>query len=68
MSQYQDDNQYIKMKIGLGVLRSLFVRDEDGNRLRLELRGPDEDGFFDGVVTVDYDDNLLKKAQAPDES
>lgn len=65
--QYDGDLQFVKMKIGIGVLRHFLTRDDDGNRLRLELRGPDRDGYFEAVVTTDYSNSLLAgRARADD--
>lgn len=54
-----DDDQMVKMRISVGMLRTLITRDDYGNRLRLELKGPDDEGFFLGVVTTDFEDNAF---------
>jgi hypothetical protein len=60
--EYDGDLEWVKMRISIGLLRNLLTRDDDGNRLHLELRGPDRDGYFEAIVTVDYGDNLLAKS------
>jgi hypothetical protein len=40
------------------AIETLFTRDHDGNRLRVEWGEAGADGFHDPVISVDYTDNI----------
>ena len=55
--------QTLPIKISRELLQTLFTRDEQCNRLRLEVTGPDDEGFYGATVTVDQTDNPLDVAE-----
>lgn len=55
--------QYYNVRMSSELVRELFLRDHECNRLSVQLGKPDADGFYTPVVTVDYTDNPLAAAE-----
>jgi hypothetical protein len=55
-----DDPRYVKILITPELLETLFTRDEQGNRLSLELGEPDAEGFYTPTITTHYEDNPFR--------
>ena len=55
---FQEHERKVRMSIEL--MDTLFTRDKDGNRLRVEWGGPDAEGFYSPIIHVDYNDNPLR--------
>jgi len=55
-----DEPHEVKMRIHRWVLEQWVTRDDEGNRLRLTLSEPDNEGFCSATVSVDYADNPFR--------
>lgn len=55
-------DRYVNIRITPELLETLFTRDDRGNRLKIDLGDPDEDGFHTVTVTTDYEDNIMRRA------
>ena len=49
----------VKINIARDLLETLFTRDEEGNRLTIEVGEPDAEGFRDVTITRHPEDNLV---------
>jgi len=54
----------LKIKVDGALFDMLKVRDDNCNRILVELGEPDKNGFYAPVLTVDYGDNPLKSRTA----
>ena len=48
----------LKVRMSREFAYQLFVRDAHGNKLTVEWGDPDDEGFYNPVFSVDYDDNV----------
>ena len=48
----------VLLRVTPEAIETLFTRDHDGNRLRVEWGEAGADGFHDPVISVDYTDNI----------
>ena len=53
-----DGDTEVKVRVSPDLLEQFFTRDAEGNRLRLEMGDPDEEGFYTPTITVDRTDRF----------
>lgn len=51
--------EVIKVRMSKDLAEHLFTRDDKGNKLTVEWGEPDEEGFYNPIIHIDYDDNIL---------
>ena len=60
----QDETTY-KIRISKQLLDNPFIRDAEGNRLRIDLGPAHSDGSYIPTVRVDYEDNVVAACLKP---
>jgi len=52
---------FYKIRISPELMKSLFVRDQDCNKIDIEWGEPDEEGFYTPIFYINYEDNPLNE-------